>query len=802
MKEKEKNRGSRGRHSKRLTSFLIAFISLVKLYGNPPADITGVVMSEKDQELLIGANVIVRNSDPIIGAITDINGQFNLNLEEADDTLSFSYIGHQTVHIPLADFDRSGKNVVIVLPLDVMDDIVIRASNQSEIENPYALVSAKSIGIEETSSVPGGFNDIARLAQNFAGVQKRDDSSNEVVVRGNAPYMVLWNLEGVEIPNPNHFSEFGTSGGNLSVLNTNTMRQADFYTGAFPANYSNALGAAFDIQLKNGRTDRWHGIGQLGFNGFEFMADGPINRQKDASLFINYRNSNLTLLDKMRVIDFDTYLGVPTFNDFTLKLNLPNTKLGSLSFFGMGGFSDVTTSASAIIRKERASEEAKREAIDEGLDQTYGSRMGVAGINHRLVIGEKHFLNNRIAYTSTNSYLQQDTLDFNYNPHPQFQEDYKLEKFIVSSSYDLLLNKNHQFQVGLTYNQMLYGLNSEIQVDTLSRMIPLLTQDGMTGHQQSYFMWKYTSTNEFLVLNAGMHQQWLLLNNTYSFEPRISARLNLTPAHSLTAAFGQHGQLLPVTEYFRPDPRNSDLSPNRALDFMRSYHFVIGHTWKINDYLDWNMELYYQQLYNIPVSGSLSNSWSMINYGLYEDGGNRTPDLINAGKGRNYGVDLSLNFKEHKGYYGMLTTSLFRSLYEGSDNIWRSTAFDSRFVSNLIFGKRISLGRVQLDLNLKQNWTGGQKYAPILEDISLEQKRTVRDFDRDFTATYPNYYKMDFRIGLILPFTRTTHEMALDLQNVTNRKNILYETYSPALEKIKTVYQLGFIPVFQYKISF
>jgi hypothetical protein len=532
------------------------------------------------------------------------------------------------------------------------------------------------------------------------------------------------------------------------------------------------------------------------------MADGPINKKKDASLFVDYRNSNLTLLDKMRVIDFDTYLGVPTFNDFTLKLNLPNTKLGSFSIFGLGGFSDVKTSASNIIKKEKASPEAKREAIDEGLDLTYGSKLGVAGVNHRLIINERNLISNHIAYTSTNSYLQRDTLDLNFEPHNQYQQDYTLHKIIASSSYDFYLNKNQQLQVGLTYNQLIYELTSEIYLDPVNQMIPLNNRNGETGHQQSSFMWKYTTSNNNFTVNTGLHQQWLLWNNTYSIEPRISVKYNIKPRHSITAAFGNHGQLLPITEYFQVSPMDVKKYPNKNLDIMRSNHFVLGHNWEINNFLHWNLELYYQHLYNIPVSGSIQNSWSMINFGIYKGNGNRSMDLINDGKGKNYGVDLSLKFKEHKGFYGMLTTSFFRSLYTGSDGIWRSTAFDSRYVSNFIVGKKFTFGRHQLDFNLKQNWTGGQKYAPIIEDVSLEQERTVRDFENDFTERYPDYYKLDFRIGLTISLAKTNHEMSMDFQNITNRKNILYQTYSPALGNIKTVFQLGFIPVFQYKISF
>jgi hypothetical protein len=517
---------------------------------------------------------------------------------------------------------------------------------------------------------------------------------------------------------------------------------------------------------------------------------------KGASVLFNYRNSNLVLLDKSGLIDFDIHLGVPTFNDFSLNLNVP-TKLGNFSFFGLGGLSDIVTSSSRVIKKEGASQAAKREAMDEGKDTNYGSKLGVAGLTHQYNIGKNAFVKTSLAYTHADNYAIQDTLDLKFNPQRMYEQTINEQKFKFSTMVGYFLG-DHQFQVQFKNDWINFGFDRSAVIYPDSTITNIQSEQQSTTHQQASLLWKYAVSSR-LKLNAGLYAQRLSWNSEIILEPRFGLEWLLSSSHMLSAGFGKHSQTLPFTEYFYSSV--DDVYANLRLKTMKSNHIVLGHKWSITDHLSWTQEVYFQDLFDIPVSATESNSYSMINNGVYENGGNRTPTLVNDGKGRNYGLDMTLEYNQ-SGYSALISGSVFRSEYAGSDGLWRSTAWDAKYTLNAVIGKQIVVGRHHLGFNIRNNLSGGQNYASILERESLANKTTIRDFENDFSSTYPNYYKLDIRIGYGISHGRFTHEMALDLQNVTGRKNLLYQTYSPALNEIKSVYQLGFIPVFEYTLKF
>jgi hypothetical protein len=178
-----------------------------------------------------------------------------------------------------------------------LDDVTVRPDiRKDQAINEMAVVSARSFTIDETERYAGSLGDPSRMAANFAGVTSVSDQRNDIVIRGNSPLGLLWRLEGLEIPNPNHFGSIGTTGGPISMLNINHLTNSDFYTGAFPAEYGNALAGAFDIRMRNGNNQKHEFMGQMGFNGFELGAEGPFSSNSQASYMANFRYSTLEVL--------------------------------------------------------------------------------------------------------------------------------------------------------------------------------------------------------------------------------------------------------------------------------------------------------------------------------------------------------------------------------------------------------------------------------------------------------------------------------------------------------------------------
>ena len=289
-------------------------------------NIRGVVLDKDSKSPLIGANVIVIDVDPIIGAATDFDGRYTIEkVPLGRHTLQISYIGYETKTLPNIEV-TAGKEVILNVELQesiLIDEVVVEAQqDKDKTVNRMASVSARTFSIDETMRYAGSLNDVARMAQNFAGVQGSDDSRNDIVIRGNSPTGVLYRLEDVDIPNPNHFALNGTTGGPVSILNNNVLDNSDFMTGAFPAEYGNAIAGVFDLKLRSGNNQQHEFLGQLGFNGVEMMAEGPISKKQYSSYIVDFRYSTLKLFQLMG-LNFGTGTAVPDYSRWFFQIKFP-----------------------------------------------------------------------------------------------------------------------------------------------------------------------------------------------------------------------------------------------------------------------------------------------------------------------------------------------------------------------------------------------------------------------------------------------------------------------------------------------
>jgi len=262
--------------------------------NNYTQTIRGTVIDKSSQSPLIGASIILMNSDPLIGTITDIDGKFRLeNIPVGRQGITISYLGYNTIALPGLNL-TSGKELVLTIELEEnitsLSKVVITAEQRKDIAiNEMATVSARSFTVEETERYAGSLGDPSRMVSNFAGVSMTNDSRNDIIIRGNSPSGLLWRLDGIEIPNPNHFGAFGTTGGPVSMLNNNLLTNSDFITSAFPAEYGNAMSGVFDLKMRHGNNEKREYVGQIGFNGFELGAEGPFKKGSRASYLANYR---------------------------------------------------------------------------------------------------------------------------------------------------------------------------------------------------------------------------------------------------------------------------------------------------------------------------------------------------------------------------------------------------------------------------------------------------------------------------------------------------------------------------------
>jgi hypothetical protein len=764
--------------------------------------IRGTVLDKQALFNLPGVNVVILNSDPLKGSITDANGKFKItDVMPGRYDLKISYIGYKEIILP-SIVVTSGKEIVLEIGLEeniaTLNDVVVTASKKNETNNELTSVSGRSFSMEEVNRYAGGRSDPSRLAANFAGVSSPDDSRNDIVIRGNSPSGVLWRIEGLNVPNPNHFSTIGTTGGPVSAINTNVLKNSDFFTSAFPSEYGNANAGVFDLNFRNGNSEKREHTFQLGaLTGLEAMTEGPINKEKGSSYLFAYRYSFTGVAQAIGMNIGTT--ATPFYQDLSFKINSGYGKLGRFTLFGLGGKSKIEFSHKKTDTTDLFADPTK--------DSYFTSDIGVAGLKHFIKVGNKSYFNTVIGTSYAASYYTEDTISktdistvrilenkttrTNYNINTSFNTKVNSKLFLKFGAIAEIMNLN------------LYYRNREF-TPTWNNIWDF---NDFTQLYQGYAHGKY-NFNDKLTLNLGLHGQFLALNNSASIEPRIGAKYQFNQKNTISLGYGLHSQMQPTDVYFYRSLQSDGSydQSNKNLDFTKSHHFVLGYD--VLPVKDWRIksEIYYQMLYNIPVTNNPS-SFSMLNAGASFNP-NEQGNLTNTGTGTNYGVELTIEKFFSKGYYGLITGTLYESKYKGSDKIERNTAFNGKFVYNVLVGKEFKFGKSKknaLSLDAKLTQAGGRYYTPVdLAASQMARQQILKGDDYAYSLRNTDFFRLDIKTGVTFNSSKRkiSQSIFFDVQNVTNNKNVFAQRYNPVTNSINTAYQIGLFPNFIYKIQF
>lgn len=560
--------------------------------------------------------------------------------------------------------------------------------------------------------------------------------------------------------------------------------------------------------MRNGNDENHEFLGQIGFNGFEFGAEGPISRKNGSSYLVNYRYSTLEAFEALGV-DFGTGTAIPKYQDGSFKINLPQTKLGSFTVFGMGGTSDIS-----FLNSEK---DTLEENVDfyagEGFDLVNGSDMAVLGFSNTYLINKNVYSKLVVAGTYHDFHVTIDSIvPETYEILPYFRNSHKEYKFYANYFLNYRINSQNNIKIGVNYSHSNYDFIDSTYIDEEDRFDIITQFEGTAGLIQPYAEWQYKINNE-LTLNTGLHYQQFLYNNSQSFEPRAGLKWNFTTGQTLSIGYGYHSQLAPVTVYFNQSrlPDGSYYKPNENLDMTHSQHFVLGYDRRLGQNLRLKTEVYYQRISNAGVDGHEENSFSLLNQGA--NFGIFTSDtLVNEGSGRNYGLEITLEKFLSNGLYYLVTTSFYDSKYKGSDGVLRRTAFNGNYVINGLIGKEWALGKnpekrkkkqYKLLVDLKTTFAGGQRYTPI-NAIQIDENSWVADYDNEnaYSKQFDDYFRTDLRIALKQNNQKVTMEFALDIQNLFNTQNIYNQSFNSQTGKIDYNYQLGMLIIPQFRIIF
>lgn len=762
--------------------------------------IRGRITDDITKTPLFNVSVTVVNTNPIKGNMSDDNGEFKITqVPLGRHTLSFRVIGYEPLLIPDVVV-TSGKEVVMDIVLteaiNKLDEIEItydRSKDPKVTNNEMSTVSARSFNPDDTRKYAGALGDPSRMAANFAGVVAGNDSRNDIVVRGNTPNAMLWQMEGLNIPNPNHYGGSYNTGGPVSMLNFNNLGKSDFFTGAFPSNYGNATGGVFDLRLREGNNEKHEFLGMIGFNGFEVGAEGPLSKRSKSSYIVNYRYSTLGLLQDIGV-DLGTGASTPQYQDINFKLATPVGKKGKFTAFGFAGISSIDI-LGADVDTTRSNYFG---SISQDLRPRY--QTGVVGVSYDRSFGEKTWAKLTLGASNQRENYEIDSLDLENGGK------FRLAKGEFSDSkYSVVLNGTHKFNAK---NSLSFGANSDyivfdyINQDFFNRG----TIDSLRVNQadnyilsQGYVQLKHR-LNERLTLIAGVHALHSTTNDQLALEPRAGLRYRVGERSSINFGYGLHHQLMPTYNLFVRNRQG--LETNKDLDFTRSNHFVTGFETMINSDIKFKIEGYYQMLDKVPVT-AFASSYSAVNIGADNNPSDQA-DLVNGGIGTNYGLELTLERYFSKGYYFLVTGSVFESTYEGSDGIERNTAFNTNYAANILAGKEFKLNKKGsiLYANFKLTTLGGRFFTPINKELSQAAGEAIFDNSKAFSERQDAYFRADVKIGYRRENKRSTFEVGVDFQNITGNENIFQQGYNARNNTISEEYQQGFFPVPMIRFTF
>lgn len=772
--------------------------------------IRGTIIDKQSEKSIAGATIQLLN-DTSIRCTTDNNGNFELsNVPLGRQTITVNFSGYENSTVPDIEV-TTGKEVVISISLgekfNSLEKVVIAAdgNNKAKSINKLAAVSVRQFSPEEVNRYAGGRSDVARLASNFAGVSTANDSRNDIVVRGNSPTGLLWRLEGVPIPSPNHFSTLGTTGSPVSALNPNLLANSDFITSAFPAEYGNALGGVFDLGLRKGNNKEYeYSVGVAAFPGVELMAEGPLGK-KGGSFLVAGRYGIVGLLGLAGTS------AQPNYNDISFNIDFGKNKFGNFSVFGILGNSNID-----LIGKDvKLSDNDLFATRDE--DSFVTSGFGVIGLKHTIDIGSKSYLKTILSTSTSSNTFEQDRY-FNLETPTEFkvrwtEVDNSESRITFSTLFNSKISKRITFRTGL----LLERFSSENKLSDRDQQTDkngdgqpdlnnLIDNDGSYSIIQPYASGQFRLT-EKLTFNAGIHGQYFSLNEQFVLEPRVALIYAINNKSSINLGYGIHHQNVSAPLLFANEDIGGNLiQTNKNLDLVRSSHYVLGYDVRFADKWRAKVELYYQAIDKAAVESTLT-SFSSLTEGADFGFSTDKTSLVSKGKGTNKGIEFTLEKFFSKGYNLLFTTSLFNSKYTGSDGIERNSPFNNGYVINTLVGKEFKIGKAKKNvftINTKFTVAGGRYYTPVDLAASNAAGFEIRDDANAFSEQYDAYLRLDLKFGFKLNSSKkkSSHQFYIDFQNITNNRNVFSRDYNRLTQQVNQIDQIGFQPDFGYRFQF
>ena len=735
-------------------------------------------------------SVLLMNTNQ--GTTTDSLGFFMLkNVTIGRYNIKASMVSYEPYVMEEVQISSSKElflNISLKESFNALSEVEIRPRINKEVPlNNTATLSAKMLSVDEARRYAGGFDDPARLVSSFAGVSS-NVSNNAIVIRGNSPQSLQWKMEGIEIPNPNHFADMSTfGGGGLTALSSQLLANSDFFSGSMPAEYNNALSGVFDIFMRNGNNQKTEYTFQAGLLGIDASSEGPFRKGGRSAYLFNYRYSTLALLEPLMPENADG----TTYQDLSFKLNFPTKKSGTFSLWGIG----LTDGSGA-----KAKTDSTLWKYDSDIEnQNFKQYMGAAGLGHTMNLSAKQFVKSTLAATINGINASTERMNSNALFEPLNKISNRNYSFVLSSFVNTKFNAKHFNKTGFTATGLMYDMLLKEAENPGNSMQTIVSENGFSTLLSAYT----NSTLNFhgrTTLNLGINAQYFTLTGKYTLEPRAGIKYQLTHRQSLSFAYGLHSRIERLNYYFIKNSKYGEGAINQNLDFSKSHHFVFGWQTSISELLHLKIESYYQKLFNVPVIAD--SSFSIINL---QNDWFFADKLQNSGFGENYGLDITLDKYLSGGYYFMVTTSLFHSQYKGGDGIWRDTRYNRNYAFNFLFGKEWQVGKSQknvLGLNARLSYQGGDHYTPVNPLASDKAQEPVYFESMAFSEQFSPALTCHFTASYKINKAKSSHEISLKVINATSYEEFTGFQYNHRTHQVDEGREALMLPNLSYRIEF
>lgn len=725
--------------------------------------IYGTVNNSLNNEPLPFVTIIISGTN--IGTVTDDAGNYKIeNLAPGLYNLEFSFIGFKKKNIFEIQVTNAKPyilNIVLEEEISQLETVEIKAPITDKTEE--SPLSLRTIGSNEIQRNPGGNRDISRVIQSLPGVTYTASFRNDIIIRGGAPNENRFYLDGIEVPNINHFATQGSSGGPVGMINVDFIREVEFYSGAFPVNYGNALSSVFSFEQRDGRTDKWGGTFTVGSSDIGITAEGPIGEK--SSVLFSARRSYLQFLFDAIGLPF-----LPTYNDFQFKQKIKFNTKNELTIIGLGAIDQFElnleddTSAFQQYILGNLPVQSQWNYVIGGVYKHYREN------GYSTFVASRNMLDNSAYKYLNNDETSASNLIFDYTSR-EAENKFRYEETTTFKSWRFKAGVNYEFA---KYSNDTYQLipidTSVITIDYISNL-KINKWGAFAQTSTSFFNYRLTLS---LGLRADANDYSDEMNNLFKqISPRFSVSYRLTDEWNLNFNTGIYYQLPAYTILGYAEGENNFVNQSNNISYIQCDHLVGGVEFRPNNGLRFTLEGFYKKYSGYPFS--VRDSVSLANLGA-DFGVVGDEEVISISTGRSYGVEFFAQQKLFKNFYGILAVTYVTSEFEDKTGELVASSWDNKTIISLTAGKKF---KGNWEAGIKWRYSGGLPYTPYDKNYSSLiyvwdlNKQGVLDFDQLNAKRLDPFHQLDVRIDKKWFFDHWNLDVYVDVQNVYNHKTEL-----------------------------